>query len=65
MQLKLPMVKRLEILRLKQGRGFLDWCALGRGPSMRVEVRNFKAFPLTWVSHGFNLQVNQPPQIGD
>ena len=27
---------------------------------MRVEVRNFKAFPLTWVSHGFNRWLTNP-----
>ena len=28
--------------------------------TMRVEVRNFKAFPLTWVSHGFNWWLTNP-----
>ena len=28
--------------------------------AMRVEVRNFKAFPLTWVSHGFNRWLTNP-----
>ena len=62
MQSKLPM-KELGILRLNQGWGILDWCACSWKQVMRIEVRNFKAFPLTWVSHGFNWWLTNPLKL--